>query len=81
MRKTKIHGEIHRSLFFLVGILLYKNRPTCIGKVVVVQGNQLTATSIRRTLKRTHDEYENTWKCGEIKPYFSPSAGGYKKKS
>ena len=26
------------------------------------------------------DAYENTWKCGELKLYFSPSAGGYKKK-
>ena len=24
--------------------------------------------------------YENTWKCGELKLYFSPSAGGRKKK-
>ena len=24
----------------------------------------------------THDAYENTWKCGELKLYFSPSAGG-----
>ena len=23
--------------------------------------------------------YENTWKCGELKLYFSPSAGGLKK--
>ena len=28
----------------------------------------------------THDAYENTWKCGELKLYFSPSAGGWKKK-
>ena len=30
--------------------------------------------------KRKHDAYENTWKCGELKFYFSPSAGGLKKK-
>ena len=24
--------------------------------------------------------YENTWNCGELKLYFSPSAGGLKKK-
>ena len=28
----------------------------------------------------THDAYENTWKCGELKLYFSSSAGGLKKK-
>ena len=28
----------------------------------------------------SHDAYENTWKCGELKLYFSPSAGGWKKK-
>ena len=28
----------------------------------------------------THDAYENTWKCGERKLFFSPSAGRYKKK-
>ena len=27
-------------------------------------------------VKSTHDAYENTWKCGELKLYFSPSAGG-----
>ena len=27
--------------------------------------------------KSTHDAYENTRKCGELKLYFSPSAGGY----
>ena len=27
-------------------------------------------------VKTTHDAYENTWKCGELKLYFSPSAGG-----
>ena len=26
-----------------------------------------------------HDMYDNTWKCGELKLYFSPSAGGLKK--
>ena len=31
-------------------------------------------------VKSTHDAYENTWKCGELKLYFSPSAGGLKKK-
>ena len=31
-------------------------------------------------VKSTHDAYENTWKCGELKLYFSPSAGGWKKK-
>ena len=31
-------------------------------------------------VKSIHDAYENTWKCGELKLYFSPSAGGYKKK-
>ena len=30
-------------------------------------------------VKSTHDAYENTWKCGELKLYFSPSAGGWKK--
>ena len=30
-------------------------------------------------VKSTHDAYENTWKCGELKLYFSPSAGGLKK--
>ena len=30
-------------------------------------------------VKSTHDAYENTWKCGELKLYFSPSAGGSKK--
>ena len=25
---------------------------------------------------KTHDAYENTWKYGELKLYFSPSAGG-----
>ena len=34
-------------------VLLYKNQPTRIGKLIVVQGNQLTAMSIRRTLQRT----------------------------
>ena len=24
--------------------------------------------------------YENTWRCGELKLYFSPSAGGQKKR-
>ena len=24
----------------------------------------------------THDAYENTWKCGELKLYFFLSAGG-----
>ena len=32
-----------------------------------------------RGCDETHDAYENTWKCGELKLYFSPSAGGYKK--
>ena len=27
-------------------------------------------------VKSTHNAYENTWKCGELKLYFSPSAGG-----
>ena len=27
-------------------------------------------------VKSTHNVFENTWKCGEIKPYFAPSAGG-----
>ena len=27
-------------------------------------------------VKSTQDAYENTWKCGELKLYFSPSAGG-----
>ena len=27
-----------------------------------------------------HDVYENTFKCGELKLYFSPSAGGFTKK-
>ena len=27
-------------------------------------------------VKSTHDAYENTWKCCELKLYFSPSAGG-----
>ena len=32
-------------------------------------------------VKSPHDSYENTWKCGELKLYFStPSAGGWKKK-
>ena len=31
-------------------------------------------------VKSTHDAYENTWKCGELKLYFSPSAGGWEKK-
>ena len=26
--------------------------------------------------KSTHDAHENTWKCGELKLYFAPSAGG-----
>ena len=26
--------------------------------------------------KKKIDAYENTWKCGELKLYFSPSAGG-----
>ena len=26
------------------------------------------------------DAYDNTWKCSELKLYFSPSAGGLKKK-
>ena len=26
-------------------------------------------------VKSTHDAYENTSKCGELKLYFSPSAG------
>ena len=30
-------------------------------------------------VKSTHDAYENTWKCGELKLYFSPSAGGWQK--
>ena len=28
-----------------------------------------------------HDAYENTWRCIELELYFSPSAGGLKKKS
>ena len=31
-------------------------------------------------VKSAHDAYKNTWKCGELKLYFSPSAGGWKKK-
>ena len=31
-------------------------------------------------VKSTHDAYENTRKCGELKLYFSPSAGDKKKK-
>ena len=35
-----------------------------------------------RLVKSTHDAYENTWKCGELKLYFSSSsAGGCKKKT
>ena len=33
-----------------------------------------------RRVKSTHGAYENTWKCGELKLYFSPSAGGYNNK-
>ena len=32
--------------------------------------------TFRDVLKSTHDAYENTWKCGELKLYFSSSAGG-----
>ena len=28
----------------------------------------------------THDVYENTWDCGELKLYFSPFVGGLRKK-
>ena len=38
----------------------------------------ITADAI--VVKSTHDAYENTWKCGELKLYFSSSAGGSKKK-
>ena len=31
-------------------------------------------------VKSTHDAYENTWKCGELKLYSAPSARGWKKK-
>ena len=31
-------------------------------------------------IKSTHDAYENTWKCGELKLYFSSSAPEDKKK-
>ena len=31
-------------------------------------------------VKSTHDAHENTWKCGELELYFSPSAGGRLKK-
>ena len=30
-------------------------------------------------MEGTNDACENTWKCGELKLYFSPSAGGLKK--
>ena len=33
-------------------------------------------TDLILRVKSTHDAYENTWKCGELKLYFSPSAGG-----
>ena len=29
-----------------------------------------------QAMLRKHDAYENTCKCGELKLYFSPSAGG-----
>ena len=43
---------------------------------------KLQATCYRRGAPCvwTHDAYENTWKCGELELYFSPSAGELKKK-
>ena len=38
---------------------------------------QLTLDCECNWVKSTHDVYGNTWKCGELKLYFSPSAGGY----
>ena len=35
---------------------------------------------IPKRTKLTHEVHENTWKRGELKLYFSPSAGGLKKK-
>ena len=43
-----------------------------------------TASSVARTSQQgdvgqsVRGNYENTWKCGELKLYFSPSAGGKK---
>ena len=42
---------------------------------------QLTLDCECNWVNLTHDVYENTWKCGELKLYFSPSAGGSTKKS
>ena len=40
-----------------------------------VQLRQLALGCESSCLKSTHDAYENTWKCGELKPFFSPSPG------
>ena len=41
---------------------------------------QLALGSEGNWVKSTHDAYENTWKRGELELYFSPSAGGCKRK-
>ena len=44
------------------------------------QYSHYSLSSINTYNTPTHDEYGNTWKSGELKLYFSPSAGGFKKK-
>ena len=68
------------KLDFFDWILKSKNS---VEKVLHVFFEQITLwdskgapASVGLRKQSTHDAYENTWKCGELKLYFSPSAGG-----
>ena len=53
-----------------------------LGRAVYITQQEATGTKLRQvrtqelTTFRNFHAYENTWKCGELKLYFSPSAGG-----
>ena len=45
-------------------------------KAVVETNDGVRLQTAKRRDARSVDAYENTWKCGELTLYFSPSAGG-----
>ena len=58
-------------IFYVVPITTHTHvRPKSIGKEKQRKERKM------EEIKSTHDAYENTRKCGELKLYFSPSAGG-----
>ena len=70
VRTTHTRG-IHTRAVFTPGIILQRD---------YVRVGQLALGCESNWVKSTHDAYESPWKCGERKFYFSPSAGGWRKR-